>query len=481
MKLYFNIMLSFVLMGVSFWSNAQCNRFVEEIFDEVNVETVYFSDSTDFQMDIYTPAQDETDLPRPLIILAHGGSFVGGTKNNSTMTTLCTRFAKKGYVCASIDYSLAAFALQLLDSTIMMDVVVRAVNDGKAAIRFFRKDAATDNLYNIDPEQIYFGGNSAGAILACHLAYLDMEELPDSSFLYEIVALHGGSEGNGGNTGYDSHINGVINLAGGLNMASFLDANETETLFSCHGDQDGVVPYDCNDVYFGDPTFGQYDLVDVCGSHVLHAVADEIGLMNTFVPFPGDGHTPWDSNSSKMEIVVDSMTVFLRQNLGEEYVQSFDDTEVAIVGLPDMVYIENTPLTLVGEPSGGVFSGNWFVGNEFSPEECCGVEMITYTYTQNGCEYSISQSVQLVTLSGIDHLNAVAVTAFPNPADNEIYFSGLSENIPTTFVVYNYVGQVVMQQTAFADAPLSVAHLPQGNYFVLIRQNDTFAKASFQK
>jgi len=33
---------------------------------------------------------------RPLIVWAHGGSFMGGTKNDGDVTSLCNHFAKRG-------------------------------------------------------------------------------------------------------------------------------------------------------------------------------------------------------------------------------------------------------------------------------------------------------------------------------------------------------------------------------------------------
>ena len=57
-------------------------------------------------MDIYTPVGDNY-TNRPLLIFAHGGSFIGGSKTNPTMVDLCETFAKRGYVTASINYRLA--------------------------------------------------------------------------------------------------------------------------------------------------------------------------------------------------------------------------------------------------------------------------------------------------------------------------------------------------------------------------------------
>jgi para-nitrobenzyl esterase len=55
------------------------------------------------KLDLYQPTGD-TSSARPLIIWAHGGSFIGGTSTDADVVALSQRFAKKGYVCASINY-----------------------------------------------------------------------------------------------------------------------------------------------------------------------------------------------------------------------------------------------------------------------------------------------------------------------------------------------------------------------------------------
>ena len=73
------------------------NRYETEIFNDISVETVTYSDTFNLQMDIYTPNPDiDMCTNRPLIILAHGGSFIGGSKSNPTMVDLCETFAKSG-------------------------------------------------------------------------------------------------------------------------------------------------------------------------------------------------------------------------------------------------------------------------------------------------------------------------------------------------------------------------------------------------
>ena len=171
-------------------------RYLDNIFSSVTTTTVEYSDVYNLDVEVYEPVGD-TELNRPLIILAHGGSFVAGSNQNPTMIDLCESFAKKGYVTASIQYRLGT-VFSMLDSLSMIDVVMKALGDAKAAVRYFRMDAANGNMFNINPDIIFFGGNSAGAVIACHLGLLtDVIELGSDQYLIDILNDNGGFEGKG--------------------------------------------------------------------------------------------------------------------------------------------------------------------------------------------------------------------------------------------------------------------------------------------
>ena len=83
-KLRFTL-VSFLATSLLFGSMAigqtACgDRYMEEIFSEVAMETVTYTEGANaFLMDIYQPVGD-TLSERPVIIMAHGGSFAGGTR-----------------------------------------------------------------------------------------------------------------------------------------------------------------------------------------------------------------------------------------------------------------------------------------------------------------------------------------------------------------------------------------------------------------
>ena len=282
--------LFFISSLFSFHVFAQCDgRYESEIFSSVSVVEVEYTDVYDWSlfnsgldMDVYTPDGD-TYTERPLIIFAHGGSFFTGNKNNPTMISLCESFAKRGYVTASIQYRLTSI-WNLTDSLHMLQTVINGISDAKAAVRYFRKDAAINgNIFGIDPDQIYIGGYSAGAILAVNLAFVN-DTIGVPSHLLPIIDSAGGLEGNSGNLGYSSSVKAVINIAGAVYKSSYIDVNDVP-IVSVHAIDDGTVPYYCDNA-ISNPL-----ILEVCGSGTIHDAIDPLGVNNALHTFSSGGHS----------------------------------------------------------------------------------------------------------------------------------------------------------------------------------------------
>lgn len=281
--------LFFVTALLSVQSFAQCDgRYETEIFSSVSVTEVEYTDVYDWgvtdsglDMDVYTPDGD-TLSERPLIVFIHGGSFYLGNKDNLAMVDLCESFAKRGYVTASIQYRLTT-VWNLTDSMHMLQTVMNGISDAKAAIRYFRKDAATNgNAFGVDVNQVYVGGYSAGAIIATNLAYInDTTSLP--SYLLPIVNSIGGLEGNSGNSGYSSEVEAVVNIAGAVYKTSYIDADDVP-IVSVHAADDTTVPYYCDNA-MSNPL-----ILEVCGSGTIHDVVAPLGIYNELHTFSTGGH-----------------------------------------------------------------------------------------------------------------------------------------------------------------------------------------------
>ena len=346
----------FITLFSFFNVQAQCDdRYSEEVFDQVSVSTVTYSDVHNLQMDIYQAVGD-TETQRPLIILAHGGSFVAGIRTNPSMVALGNAFAKRGYVVASISYRLMSF-LDLLSAEGALNGVARALSDGRAAVRYFRKTVDLEaNPYGIDENQIYFGGNSAGGVIAVHSAFMEEEDITDPALLAALAAL-GGIEGDSGNDGYSSDVRGAISLAGAVADVDFISLSENnKLLISCHGDEDGTVPYSC-----GQP-LGSGILPELCGGGAMLTHTESIGFTNhQHLLYPGQGHVPWQSGgASEVEMIdfvsdnlyaaLDCMNIGVIEGCTDESAINYnldatiDDTSCFFEDVPDC---ENITITLL--------------------------------------------------------------------------------------------------------------------------------------
>lgn len=326
-KLYFLMMGALTAGALN--TSAQClgGRYLNQIFPNVTVDSAVYSSAYGLKMDIYSPSGD-TLSKRPVIVLAHGGSFIGGTRQNDvTVDSLCVRFAKRGYVTVSIDYRLSdLLSMVSTDSTLAIDEVVKAISDGKAAIRYLVKDAATTNAYKIDTNNIFIGGNSAGAVLYMHVGYIDnIGECP--SYIATAMAANGGFEGNSGNAGYTTKSKAIINLAGGLNTTTFITAGKKPSV-NASGTLDNVVPYTCGYPNFGTTSFPINVHVNLCGLGSLEPEYTAKGIYHMSHVFPADGHVPWSSNAAKFN-TVDSMVRDFLYNQVCTGVSSVDEVTTA--------------------------------------------------------------------------------------------------------------------------------------------------------
>ncbi len=289
-------------------------RFASDVFANVTVTSgVNFGQNIDFignntilNMDIYEPTGDVM-VARPLIIWAHGGSFIGGSKTDPDVVALADAFAKKGFVCASIDYRVGMWPI---DSVNAVKAVVRAFQDMKAATRFFYQDAATSNTYRIDTTRIYVGGSSAGAITAVHLAYLDQEcEVEPYISISELNTM-GGIEGTSGNPGYSSDVAGAINLSGALASYGWMEAGDVPVC-SLHGNVDGTVPYNR-----GVASVSGFSVIWMDGSRMIHEQAMAVGVTSKLYTHYGANHAPYVSSSAYMDTTINFVRDFLVEQLG---------------------------------------------------------------------------------------------------------------------------------------------------------------------
>ena len=326
-------MKKFLTLALSFLAFSQLDaqvRYINEVFTDVNVTTdvVYGSNVTVLPLlqgappseqplvcDIYEPSGD-TEIDRPLIIYIHTGNFLPqylngsavGNKNDSTAVELCTRYAKMGYVVASIDYRLGwnPLAATQADRTFqLINAAYRGVQDARTAVRFFRMSEATmGDPYGIDPDKIgYFGEGTGGYVSYAASTIenyndiiLDDMGMPIEKFWYDpgdgsfipmvVEGINGDPEAitNGfapagvfgpdpvqlciaNHPGYSSDVSFQVNLGGALGDLNWLDAGDPAMIsFQCPADQ--FAPYTTGVLVV--PTTGE-NVVLVSGAFDIHA------------------------------------------------------------------------------------------------------------------------------------------------------------------------------------------------------------------
>jgi hypothetical protein len=183
--------------------------------------------------------------------------------------------------------------------------VVRAVQDLRAAIRWFRQDAEGGNQFGINPDEIYTGGVSAGGFMAIHLAYMDDEEIPDYIDM-TAPGLEGGLEGESGNPGYSSEVKAIFNISGAIGDTAWIDEGELPVCLF-HGDADATVPFDSDTFYL----FGIMEVVELDGSNSIDQKLSQVGIEHCFEINEGYGHVPHMGNEEVYDTTLSIISNFL--------------------------------------------------------------------------------------------------------------------------------------------------------------------------
>lgn len=369
-------------------------------------------------LDIYQPAGD-LETARPLIIFAHGGSFISGTSANADVVALSQAFAKKGYVCASINYRLG---LTPFDSIGAVRAVLRAVQDMKASVRFFYKDKLTTNAYKIDTTNIFIGGSSAGAITALHMAYLNRSCEINYYITPSSLMTLGGMEGYSGNQCYSTKVKGVINLCGALGRYGWLEPGDVPFV-SMHGTIDATVKYNRGLVNPGIP------LILLDGSRMLKEQANAIGITNPFYTWYGQDHVPFASGANPAAYM-DTTIKFIRDFL------------ITRLGCTD------APLLL---------------------QNATAQTANLYAYTT--CTSNVQMTCGSPGVVGINEVpsNTMIGNLYPNPADNEVTLEFSSVNSIHHIELFDVTGKSVLSD--FSDQSsykIKKNQLSPGLYFLKV-------------
>ena len=264
----------------------------------------------DLKLDVYYP---KTDLfkNRPLVMLIHGGAFYIGSKESAAESSLATSLAKCGYVVASINYRLG---FKPLASDVELSAY-RAVQDAHAALRFLSHNAKG---LGIDPNQIYVGGTSAGAVASLNVAFLDNAKRPKRILEAEKEGKVMKIEESGNKYTEKFEIKAVANMWGAVSDLNIIDKDKKISVLSIHGTADGIVPYEYDHPFQNSLMINRLLMDKMYGSKSIHDRLQMLGIRNRLIPLKGMGHEPELDNYKTLNHFMDTITYQVTKFFYEE-------------------------------------------------------------------------------------------------------------------------------------------------------------------
>lgn len=263
------------------------------------------------KMDIYRPIED-TLRQHPVILLLHGGAFYIGDKSDFTLSEWCKHFARLGYVAVSINYRMGF----KISKKSIQNCGFMAIQDAHAALRYLVHNA---ELYGIDPNYIFVGGASAGAITALNLVYMSKNSRPEST-------LNLGEKWSSGNNLTEKFdVRAIINMWGAVYDLNDITLTPTPTI-SFHGTEDPIIP-----INYGYPfadiskKLGERLFDEMYGSQAIHQKLDSLKIRNEFYPLVGAKHGPHKDAQNKptqyFYLIQEKTTHFLYEEITQ--IQNF--------------------------------------------------------------------------------------------------------------------------------------------------------------
>jgi dienelactone hydrolase len=270
------------------------------------VATDYAGNTDTLTLDLYKPKGDNNCL-RPIMVLVHGGDWIGGSKEDGDLVYMSREFARKGWVVANINYRLGThkatsyqmYALcnntisqpcsYICDSSEIYRANFRAMQDAKGVIRFMKSRNGIDSS---DINNVFIAGESAGGFVSLAAAFTDSTNEkpadcfsiaaapnPDASLIPYgcIPALNsllrpdlGDIEGDLHLGFYNSKVKGVGNFYGGvLDLNLLHQYSDTPVVYLFHQGSDIIVHYNYGPL-LGRISWECYAQTNLCQSYYFY-------------------------------------------------------------------------------------------------------------------------------------------------------------------------------------------------------------------
>jgi dienelactone hydrolase len=290
----------------------------------LSVPTIARTSRQPLQADIYQPTGD-TLSRRPLVIFVPTSNFLPksarlsptGDRVDSVAVEMCTRFARLGYISASIDYRhgwnpIASTQTERVYT--LINAAYRGIQDVRAAVRYFKANA---NTLRVDTNRIMLVGDGTGGYLTMGAATLDRyakiftTSLPQGKFTtlnaagavipMVIEAVNGNINGTNlaiapagvpgiptgdtlnwpNNPANTSNIQMQVNLGGAVGDFTWVDSSSARSVsIACPHDRNA--PYRTGVLLVPIGNGQALPVVEVQGSHWMALRADSFGVNRPF-------------------------------------------------------------------------------------------------------------------------------------------------------------------------------------------------------
>ena len=262
--------------------------------------TYHVASGVENKLDLYVPKNATGDTP--VLLLIHGGGWVGGLKETYVMRLL--PYLEKGFAVVNVEYRMAEVAL-----------APAAVEDCLCSLRWIARNA---EQYNLDASRVVVTGMSAGGHLArttgmipssagldrqCTERAFSGPRSADPATVVAIVNWYGITDVvdllDGPNTkGYAVEWLGSLSnreeVAAGVSPLTYVRGG-VPPILTIHGDADPIVPYD--------------------QAKRLKTKLDAAGVTNELHTVAGGGHGRF-SDSETIEIYETIFSFLGRHGLG---------------------------------------------------------------------------------------------------------------------------------------------------------------------
>lgn len=468
MKRLFTFFITLIFSSSLFAQQWTVEQYEFQVFKDVEYGTAidFLGGTEHLYMDVYLPIcdGDQVNRKRPLAVVIHGGSFVDGSKDDHSVAELSKAFAMRGYVSINVNYRLGFATNQSKRVCNISDIyaciisgdeaewhrsIYRGIQDVKGAIRYMIN---RHEEYDIDPDNIFLAGESAGGFIALGTGLLDIdgERHSDTYAIQSLPAPHdvasncpnyknktfptdsitrpdlGGINGDIETSGIDYTIKGIGNFFGGM-MANLLEAHNPDkpkpVIYSFHQPCDLIVP-----IKSGRAFKGLSDCI---------ALVNCSSINNTPIVYGSQQISIWNSEENYGYTIVDKFT----GNNADCFQQVFNNV--------DCHAYDNRALRWQ----------NMFdlFAPEISIDSICGTEEI----------------------SRIGLASANKLTIYPNPVSDDYINLVVKESGICDLVIWNSLGQSVHTENNVSVSgnrvqAISVSNLSQGVYILQIKTLDGF-------